>query len=182
MKFSIVAICIGVLASTVLFLWQSHRAMSALLLTEQASPERALAVDPDAYSQSEGQKSGDGFGMEPGTAIHKLANRNANNGEVVTFISIDELFVNVMAPNGVSHSLALKLEIELFDEDARTIVDEHQAGMRDTIIVTTRDYDYYLLNTISGKLYLKETLVRRINDFFHQPVVREIHFSSFFLQ
>ena len=41
---------------------------------------------------------------------------------------------------------------------------------------------YERLNTIAGKLYFKEALVAKINGYFQPAVVRDLHFSSFYLQ
>jgi len=96
-------------------------------------------------------------------------------------VGIDELFVNVL-DGEENHSLGVKLDLELFDEAGRSVLDSRQSGVKDAIIETTREQSYGDLTSISGKLYLKELLVSRINAFLRKPVVRSIHFSSFYLQ
>ncbi len=99
----------------------------------------------------------------------------------VGLVSIDEIFVNIGQGEDI-RSLGVKLELELFDEGQRAKLDKHLPGIKNSIIETSREQDFNRLNTIPGKLYFKETLVSRINQYFHEAVIRDIHFSSFFLQ
>ena len=105
----------------------------------------------------------------------------SNTGAVL--VSFDEVNVNVGSkdPKRVS-TLSFKIELELFDEGNRTFLEQHQSGIRNAIIDASHRETVERLSTMAGKLYFKETLVSRINAFLNQPVVREIHFSSFLVR
>jgi flagellar basal body-associated protein FliL len=100
-----------------------------------------------------------------------------------SIVSIDEMWVNINPGEvGNVRSVGVRLELELFDDQDRAVIDQRQAGIKDVIIETARLQTYDKLKTLSGKLYFKELLVAHINDFLKQAAVREIHFSTFFLQ
>lgn len=95
--------------------------------------------------------------------------------------SLEELYVNVNSEKG-AHMMGLKLELELFEEQQRNLVKSHQSGVRDRIIELSRGFDYAKLNTLGGKLYFKELIVSHLNEFFGQPLIKNAHISSFYLQ
>jgi len=109
----------------------------------------------------------------------------AANSKAVAVVSLDEVFANVNSGTGEQrrmHTLGVKIEIELFDEDSRTLLDQRAGNVKDAIITTALEQDYDWLNTVAGKLFFKESLIARINEHFNKAVVRDIHFSSFYLQ
>lgn len=150
---SIVGAALGVIASAY-FVWSSFRAYQQLTFAEE-----------EAYYESVREPS----------AVSKA----------VALVSLDEVFANVNSGEGENrqmHTLGVKLDIELFDEDSRALLDQRSAGVKDSIISTAIEQDFDWLNTIAGKLFFKEKLVARINEHFNKAIVRDIHFSSFYLQ
>lgn len=118
-------------------------------------------------------------------SVAAAAERKTSSREKGTpLFSLDEIFanVNVTAEDQRSHQVGMKLEVELFSDETRSLVEQRQGGMKHTIIQAAAEANYAELNTVGGKLYFKELLVARINDFFHRAVVRDLHFSSFYLQ
>ncbi|MBI4403852.1 MAG: flagellar basal body-associated FliL family protein [Deltaproteobacteria bacterium] len=118
---------------------------------------------------------------------HAPAHSGQNGGRGLSsetsVIGVDEVLVNLRNSDGSdTHYLGLKVELELFDEASRSLIEQRQSGIKHTLIEVARDQEFGRLSTISGKLYFKEILVSRLNDFFRQPVVKDIHFSSFTLQ
>lgn len=103
--------------------------------------------------------------------------------EIVPIMSIEELYANVSSQkDGRAHLMALKLDIELFDEKARDRVTKSQGVIRNAILMTAFEQDYDWLSSMPGKLFFKEHLVTRINEAFNGAVVRDVHFSSFYLR
>lgn len=102
-----------------------------------------------------------------------------------TLVSIDQVVSNLRNRDGDDapvHSVWMKLEIELFGDDGRPIVEKRQAGIRDIVIQAAREQEYRNLASLPGKLYFKETLVSRINGYLKTATVRDIHFSDFLIQ
>lgn len=97
-------------------------------------------------------------------------------------LSIDEVYANIPGEGQRNHSFALKVELELFDESNRSVIEERSSVVRSTILDAVRQNDYRGLSSLSGKLYFKEVLVSRINEALGGPAVRDVHFSSFYLQ
>lgn len=98
-------------------------------------------------------------------------------------VGLKEVFVNVIShKTDDTHYLRFKLELEVFDEQARTLIEQRQPLLKHTMIQASREMDFDRLNTLSGKLYFKEVLVSRVNESLNLPAVREAHFSAFNLQ
>jgi flagellar basal body-associated protein FliL len=106
------------------------------------------------------------------------------NPTAVAFVSMDEMYANIhpTGPHATSHTIGMRLDLELFGEDDRSLFEKRQSGIKDTIIEASLEQEYSQLGTVAGKLYFKELLVSRLNTFFNRAVVRDIHFSSFYLQ
>ena len=132
----------------------------------------------DAHGGGHGEAKADAHGGGHGDG-HAPA--SAPVAAASSLVSLDELFIN-LSLGDQSHSLGLKLEVELFDEKQRGHFEKLAPGVKHTIIQVSREQNFYRLNTISGKLYFKELIVSRLNDFMKEAVVKEVHFASFFLQ
>ncbi len=121
--------------------------------------------------------------LKEGRAITAIAQGKPTDSLTPTLVSLEGILTDVRS-NDTSriHSLNLKMELELFDEDGRSTIERSEAGLKDVVIGTIRAESLDRLNTLSGKLYFKERLISRMNTFLHSPIVRDIHFASFFLQ
>ncbi len=103
--------------------------------------------------------------------------------EEMVLYSLDEVLVNINQDKVVTnHLFRLKLELELFEPETRSQVERQLAGVKHTVIETARSQDFNRLNTLDGKLYFKEELVSRLNEFFRKAAIRRVHFTTFFLQ
>lgn len=100
-----------------------------------------------------------------------------------SLVGLKEVFVNVLSrKTDDTHYLRFKLELEVFDEPARALIEQRQPLLKHTLITASRQMDFELLKTLPGKLYFKEVLVSRMNESLNLPAVREAHFSAFNLQ
>lgn len=118
-------------------------------------------------------------------ALEAARQTSSTQSKAISLVSLEEVFANVNSGAGESrrmHTLGIKLDLELFEEESRLLLDARIGGVKHAIIATALEQDYEWLNTIAGKLFFKESLVARINEFFNRAVVRDIHFSSFYLQ
>lgn len=151
---TLVAMGAGFFVST-FFVWQSYSSYKQLKYAAQ-----------EAYYESV---------REPASKVSKT----------IALVSVPEIFANVNSGEGDKrrmHTLGVKLDVELFDEESRTMMEERLAGVKDAVIVTALEQDFEWLNTMAGKLYFKEAIVARVNEFFQGAIVRDVHFSSFYLQ
>ena len=126
------------------------------------------------HGEGHGEAKAEG-GHEGGRAPASVVSKG------VPIFSVDELFVNVNSEKG-AHMMGLKLELELFEEKGRELLKARHSGMRDRIIEISRDFEYEKLTTLGGKLYFKEMIVGTLNELFGQPLIKEAHISSLYLQ
>ena len=97
-------------------------------------------------------------------------------------IAFDEVVVNVGPQDGKTHMLIMKLDLELFEESSRKLIEKRQGGVKHTILELSRVQNMNDLGTLAGKLYFKEQVISALNSFLNQPAVRDIHFASFLLR
>jgi flagellar basal body-associated protein FliL len=170
-------------------------------LASVASPEvpvKKIAGKTPAKTEGKGEEKGEGKaegkgeGKGEGKAEakgeggegegKKVESTAAANAKYATLVTMDELFANLGHLEQGSHAIAMKLEIELFDEEDRPFLEPRLPGIKNTIIQLTLEQSFNRLNTLSGKLLFKEQIVSRLNAFFNKGIVRDVHFSSFYLQ
>ncbi len=121
--------------------------------------------------------------IERGLASASLSAGKAANSGFPALITLDDILTDVRSKDeGRIHSLNLKVELELFEEEGRASIEKVEPALKNVIIETIRSQTLERLNTLSGKLYFKEVLISKMNGVLHQPVIRDLHFSSFFLQ
>ena len=103
--------------------------------------------------------------------------------ESITLVDLDEVTVNILDANSnQNHHLRLKLVLELFESQYKSVIKGKKASLRHTLIETLRRQKFQELNRLDGKLYFKELLVSDLNQFLKQPAIRRVHITSFFLQ
>jgi flagellar basal body-associated protein FliL len=121
-------------------------------------------------------------GTAHGTGHGAPAANDGGNSKLRPWVSLDEMFVNVLSGSEEAHTVAFKLEVELFDERTRPLMDERQAVVKNAIIEVARQQPYDGLDTMAGKLYFKEALVGRVNQTLQFPLIRDVHLASFTLR
>jgi flagellar basal body-associated protein FliL len=104
------------------------------------------------------------------------------NGTVAPVVALDEVYVSLGAAPQRTRSLVVNLELELFEERGRDTVDKFRSAVRDLVLQAAMEQPYEQLQSLPGKLSFKEILVARINTLVNQPVIRNVHFASFYLQ
>lgn len=142
-----------------------------------AEPEKVASEGHGEKAESGGEHGG-GHGGGHGEAAPR---EPASLPGMIPFVSLEEVFANVPEKQG-SRTLAVKIDVELFESSGRETFKSGQAIVRHLILEASREQNYDELSTLSGKLYFKELLIRRMNDYFKKPLVKDVHFASFFLQ
>jgi len=132
----------------------------------------------DSHGEAHGESHGGGG---HGASAEGEKRETASAKGMIPFVSLDEVFANINQEK-TSHTLAIKVDVEFFDVEAKQAFKSKQPAVKHLIIQTSREQEYEQLSTLSGKLYYKEMLIRRINEYFQKPLVKDVHFASFFLQ
>ncbi len=166
---------------TIMFLLEAKEAVTSL--GESSSHEAAAGGEGHgAEAAADAPGGGHGGGGEHGKPADAADAAASLDGGAPT-VNLDEIFTNIIARNDeLTHTVGIKLDIELFGEEGKPMMDAKAAGVKNTIIMATREQIYEDLNSISGKLFYKEILVSKINEFFAKAIVRDIHFASFYVQ
>jgi flagellar basal body-associated protein FliL len=133
-----------------------------------------------------GAPAADGHGA-PAADAHGAAARAPASAEKPTsvsraWVSMEQMFVNLSGPENEGHSLTFQVEIELFEENNRQIIESRLATLKNAAIEVARDQSYGRLKSLSGKLYFKESLVSAMNESLRQPIIRDIHMGTIFLK
>jgi len=161
-KILVLLVALGLTSSTIYYLHQlktlHERLRSAMVLRSPAS--QGLGVDEQGVLGQGGGKTE--FWAAP-------------------LVSVGELVVNIYSSSTAPHFLRVEMDLELFEEAQRRWVLKRRVGLKNTVIEVARLQQYESLKTLGGKLYFKELVANRINEFLNVPAVRKVHFTSFYL-
>ena len=103
--------------------------------------------------------------------------------EVSIIIPLESFIVNLMDKSGYGKRyLKTTVELEVGDEEAQLLLQENKAQLRDTILLILSSQSFGEINSIEGKLELKQTLLVRINRLLGGKKVRRLYFTEFVVQ
>jgi|GEM_PF-4103038 len=179
----LLTVVVGIAGSAVAgyFLWVSHK-MLAEFPVEAAAEHTEAAAD---HGGGHGAPAADAHGASAADA-HGAARAPASAEKPTSisrsWISMDQMFVNLSGPENEGHSLTFQLEIEVFEESNRQIIESRLATLKNAAIEVARDQSFGRLKSLSGKLYFKESLVSAMNESLRQPIIRDIHMGTIFLK
>jgi len=96
---------------------------------------------------------------------------------------LDSFIVNLMDSSGLGKRyLKVKMKLELSREKDKDLVDSHTPQIRDTVLLLLSSLTFKDINSIEGKLDLKQSLITRINRVLGDGYVKKIYFSEFVVQ
>src|SRR4051794_13822073 len=127
-KFLLVVMGIGSVAASTYFLEQVVRSDRSFQVAH--SPDD----DPPAGGHAAAEESEGESPRKPATAP------SAPGAPVI--VSLEQTFANVLDAESHAHSLMLKLDVELFDESTRLLVDQRDGVLKSAIIETARQQSY----------------------------------------
>ncbi len=101
-------------------------------------------------------------------------------GSYPILYTMDTFVVNLSGKP--SMTLQLDLSLEMLSEDGYEEVISNEDEARNEVVNIVNKKEYQDLETIQGKLFLKEQITRAINSHLQEGVVKEIYFSNFLVQ
>ena len=111
------------------------------------------------------------------TSIEKKKEEEKINCPLETFI------VNLMDKSGLGKRyLKVDIMLEVANEVAKSMVETHKPQLRDAILLLLSSQSFNEINTVDGKLGLKQELLLRVNQVFGGPTVQRIYFTEFVVQ
>jgi flagellar protein FliL len=114
----------------------------------------------------------------------KKDNAEATKEKILSIVCpLNSFVVNLQDKTGVGKRyLKLTMQLEVGKEDDKLLIGNHNAQIRDTVLLLLSSQSLKEINTMEGKLELKQTLLSRMNQILGNNVVRGIYFTEFVVQ
>ncbi|MGA9177302.1 MAG: flagellar basal body-associated FliL family protein [Desulfobacterales bacterium] len=114
----------------------------------------------------------------------KKDNTEATKEKIMSIVCpLNSFVVNLQDKTGVGKRyLKLTMQLEVGKEDDKLLIGNHNAQIRDTVLLLLSSQSLKEINTMEGKLELKQTLLSRMNQILGNNVVRGIYFTEFVVQ
>ena len=78
--------------------------------------------------------------------------------------------------------LKITMQLEVRKEEDKLLIENYNAQIRDTSLLLLSSQSLKEINTMEGKLELKQNLLSRMNQILGDGVVRRIYFTEFVVQ
>ncbi|MGB5157844.1 flagellar basal body-associated FliL family protein [Desulfobacterium sp. N47] len=95
---------------------------------------------------------------------------------------LESFIVNLMDTGTGKKYLKVTMELEVMDEIGKKKVEAYKTQLKDTILMLLSSRSYEEINTVEGKLDLKQALLARINQTMGENAVSKIYFTEFVVQ
>ena len=82
----------------------------------------------------------------------------------------------------IAPDIEFKMELEVASDEGRLKVEKYMPKLRDTILLLLSSLSFEEINTLEGKIALKQALLSRVNQILSKGVVQRIYFSEFVVQ
>ena len=114
----------------------------------------------------------------------KEANAVDEKTEKVSIICpLKSFVVNLLDKKGVGKRyLKVTIQLEVGKEEDRALIENHNPQLRDTVLLLLSSQTLNEINTMEGKLELKQALLSRMKQILGDGIVRRIYFTEFVVQ
>ena len=105
------------------------------------------------------------------------------NGKVSIICPLKSFVVNLLDKRGFGRRyLKVTIEIEVGKETDKQLIESNDPQLRDSILLLLSNQTLSEINTMEGKLALKQALLSRMIQILGEGVVRRIYFTEFVVQ
>jgi flagellar FliL protein len=116
------------------------------------------------------------------TAIAEAQSKKKKEVDPIVF-PLRSFIVNLMDKRGIGKKyLKLTMELEVGAEEDKRRVEKHIPQLSDTILLLLSSQSVKEINTMEGKIELKQTLLARMNRILGKGSVHKIYFTEFVVQ
>ena len=123
------------------------------------------------------------FGYNKFKNNSKAAAAAPKKPKVSIICPLKSFVVNLLDKRGVGKRyLKVTIEIEVDKEEDKQLIDSHNPQLRDSILLLLSSQTLNEINTMDGKLALKQELLSRMKQILGNGVVRRIYFTEFVVQ
>lgn len=126
-----------------------------------------------------------GVGGFYGYNQYKKSNENKaeKKEQMSIIIPLKSFVVNLFDKKGIGKRyLKISMELEVGKEEDRVKVENNIPRLRDTVLILLSSQTLKDINTMDGKLELKNAIVLRMNQILGNKTVRRIYFTEFVVQ
>lgn len=96
---------------------------------------------------------------------------------------LESFIVNLRDQSGSGKRyLKTTIQLEVTGEETQQLVKDHDAQLRDTILLLLSNRSYKEIRSLEGKLALKQALIVSINQLLGGKKVRRLYFTEFVVQ
>jgi flagellar protein FliL len=96
---------------------------------------------------------------------------------------LNSFVVNLLDKQGVGKRyLKVTMQLEVGKEEEKLLIENHNPQIRDTVLLLLSSQSLKEINTMEGKLELKQALLSRMNQILGDGVIRRIYFTEFVVQ
>ena len=110
-----------------------------------------------------------------------MLNSSAEQAKPGILHSLEPFVVNLIDPSGKRY-LKVRVELELSNKLVESQVNERLPQIKDSLLILLSSKSYEDIETVEGKLRLKQEIMARINNLLTQGRVRNIYFTEFVIQ
>jgi len=116
------------------------------------------------------------------TRISKSRSKSKKKEVRMTY-PLESFIVNLMDKSGIGKRyLKVRIILEIGDEEDKKMVESHTPQLTDTILLLLSSQLFNEINSMEGKLELKQALLSRINQVLGEGIVHRIYFTEFVVQ
>ena len=127
-----------------------------------------------------------GGGGLSGYSKHKKVKEEkaeTKKGKVSIICPIKSFVVNLLDKKNVGKRyLKVTMQLEVGKEEDRMVIEKNIPQIRDTVLLLLSSQTLKEINTMEGKLELKQALLSRMKQILGDGVVRRIYFTEFVVQ
>ena len=103
--------------------------------------------------------------------------------KVTIVYPLKSFVVNLADKKGMGKRyLKVTMEVEVDSEENRMMVESNTPKVRDTVLLLLSSKQINEINTMEGKLDLKQALLSRMNRILGEGIIKRIYFSEFVVQ
>ncbi len=97
-------------------------------------------------------------------------------------VNMDDIRINIASTSSTSHYVNLQMALECANEEMADLVKANMTRLMDKTLSIYNRKDFDDLNTIQGRLILKEQLMDEFNQMLDANAVTDIFYNTFLLQ
>jgi len=103
--------------------------------------------------------------------------------KVTVICPLKSFVVNLLDKTGVGKRyLKVTMQLELGKEEDKILIENHNPQLRDTVLLLLSSQTLKEINTMEGKIGLKQALLTRMKQILGDDVIRRIYFTEFVVQ